>query len=70
MAEMEEFNEEKQRAKVGAGFKGGPFMKNPILHPAMSSVDAVPVEVKEKMQTTAAIDQGTPEDPWYSRRSK
>lgn len=69
MADMEEFNEITQRAKVGAGFKGGPFFQSPILHPAMTISDGVPAEVKEKLQTTQGISQGTPEDPWYGRHT-
>jgi hypothetical protein len=46
---IESFNEETQRAKVAAGWKGGPFYTKPILHPAMTIVDAVPAEVKAKM---------------------
>ena len=49
MAAGEDYNEETQRSKVAAGLKGGPFYKNPILHPAMTIVDAVPPEVKAKM---------------------
>lgn len=66
-AGMEEFNEQTQRAKVGAGFKGGPFFKNPIEHPAMSIVDAVPKEVKERSFFTG-IKQGTPTTPWNSSK--
>ena len=32
---LEEFNEERQRAKVAAGFKGGPFFQKPILAPSI-----------------------------------
>ena len=66
---MEEYNEETQRAKVGAGFKGGPMFKSPIEHPAMQIVDGVPAEVKAK-QFFGPIQQGTPTDTWNSRRSK
>jgi len=52
---MAEFNEETQRAKVKAGFKGGPFNRNPILHPKMSFVDGWPGEVKAKLDFAKGI---------------
>ena len=64
---LESYNEETQRAKVGAGFKGGPFNKNPMVHPAMSIVDAVPPEVKQK-EFFSGIKQGTPTAGWNNRR--
>lgn len=64
---LESYNEETQRAKVGAMFKGGPFFKNPILHPDMSIVDAVPEEVKKKSFFTG-ITQGKPTTPWNSSK--
>ena len=45
---IESFNEETQRAKVASMFKGGPFFQKPMVHPAMTFVDAVPAEVKAK----------------------
>ena len=45
---MEEFNADTQRAKVSAGFKGGNMFSNLITHPAMTVVDGVPAESKEK----------------------
>lgn len=62
--EYDSYNEETQREKVKAGMKGGPFYKNPILHPAMTIVDAVPSEVKAENQ--ASTPKAIPvEDPWY-----
>lgn len=65
----EEFNEQTQRDKVGAGFRDGPFFKNPIMHPAMSIVDALPTEVKQKLQA-GAFPQPAPQDTWFSRHTK
>lgn len=64
---MEEFNEETQRAKVAAGFKGGPFFKSPMTHPAMSIVDAVPAEVKQK-SFFSGIKQSAPTTPWNASK--
>lgn len=64
---LESFNEETQRAKVAAGFKGGPFNKNPMTHPPMSFVDAVPQEVKQK-SFFGGIKQGTPGTPWNASK--
>lgn len=64
---MESFNEETQRAKVAAGFKGGPFYKSLMTHPPMNIVDGVPQEVKQKSFFTG-ITQGTPGTPWVSSR--
>lgn len=62
------YSEATQRAKVAAGWKGGPFYKNPILHPAMSFVDAVQPEVKATEHHTGIMKQSI-QDPWYSRKS-
>ena len=64
---LEEFNEEKQRAKVAAGFKGGPFFQKPILAPSMSFVDGVPAEVKATSGQVNAISGGVTHDPWNFR---
>lgn len=66
---MESFDENAQRAKVGAGFKGGPFNKSPITHPPMNFVQGIPGEVLAKQQHKG-IQQGKVEDPWVNRRSK
>lgn len=66
-AGLEEFNEETQREKVGMAFKGGPFFKNPMTHPPMSIVDAVPEEVKQK-SFFSGITEGTPTTPWNASR--
>lgn len=62
----EEFNEMTQRDKVGAGFRDGPFFKNPIEHPAMTITEGLPVEVREKLQADG-FPQPTPTDTWYER---
>lgn len=69
MSEYDSYSEEEQRNKVAAGFKGGPFYKSPILHPAMTFVDGVQPEVKAENQ--ASNPKPIPlENPWYQRRSK
>jgi hypothetical protein len=60
------YNEMTQRAKVVAGFRGGNFFSKPILHPAMTFVDGVPAEVKEKMDF-AKIPNIPVVDTWKSR---
>lgn len=68
MAEsFDSFNEETQRAKVKAGFKGGPFMNSPSLTPSLTFIDAVEPEVKAKFMQ-GEIKAQPMEDPWYSRR--
>lgn len=65
---MEEFNEEKQRAKVAAGLSaGGPFFAKPNLAPAMRFVDGVPAEVRAKM-FAGTIEQQPIQDAWVNRR--
>lgn len=64
---MEEFNEQTQRAKVAAGYKGGPFYKSPMQHPKMTFVDAVPPEVRAK-QMASATPKMNVETPWFSRK--
>lgn len=65
--EFTSVNNDESRAKVAAGFKGGPFFKNPILHPSMTIVDGVPSEVKEEFGAKS-IPAIKLEDPWYGRR--
>jgi len=66
---MEEFNEETQRAKVAAGFKGGPFFQKPNLAPSMTFAEGVPEEVR-RAQDAASITQAPIQDAWVNRRSK
>ena len=66
---LESFNEETQRAKVAAGFKGGPFFAKPNLAPAMTFAEGVPEEVR-KTQDAASITQAPIQDVWVDRRSK
>lgn len=49
------FDEQAQRDKVLAGFKGGPFNKNPVIYPALSFVDGHPIEVTEKNEAQGDI---------------
>lgn len=69
MAGYTSSTDEATRARVAAGYKGGPFYKSPILHPAMTIVDGVQPETKKSFMSTA-IPATTVEDPWYSRRNK
>lgn len=64
----EEFNEETQRAKVGEGFRDGPFFKNPIMHPAMTITEGLPTEVIQKLQADG-FPQPAPIDTWYERHT-
>lgn len=41
---MPDFNEDTQRAKVAAGFKGGPMFNNPNLAPSVEFVEGHPGE--------------------------
>lgn len=66
---MEEFNEERQRAKVAAGLTGGPFFASPSLAPAKKFVDGVPSEVQAKL-FAGRIEQQPIQDAWVNRRSK
>lgn len=67
-AGMEEFNEITQRAKVAAGFKGGPYFTKPITHPAMTFVEGWPSEVIAKAEATQGITMGTISTPWNASR--
>lgn len=60
-------NDDETRRRVAAGYKGGPFYKSPILHPAMTIVDGVQPEVKAEFMAKG-IPTIQVEDPWYSRR--
>lgn len=66
METIEPFDELKNKARVGAGFKGGPFLNNPVEVPARSITDGYPAEVKEKLQG-GNITQNAPLDPWVTR---
>lgn len=65
---MEEWNDDKQRAKVAAGYKGGPFNKVPPI-PVKTIEDGYPPEVGEKLMYSGPA-QGNVNDPWINRRSK
>lgn len=66
MDTIEPYDEMKNKARVGAGWKGGPFFANPVTVPARTIVDGYPSEVTAKLNATA-IKQGTPLDPWVAR---
>ena len=59
---MEECNNDTQRAKVAAGFKGGNQFTSLIQHPAMTVVDGIPAESKEKY-----LSAPTPQIPTVSK---
>jgi len=63
---IEEFDEARNLARVGAGFKGGTFFSNPNVAPAMTVSDGWPVEVGEKLMA-GKIDQPPVQDPWVVR---
>lgn len=63
---MENFNEDTQRARVAAGFKGSDFFKEGNQAPAMTVVSGVPSEVNQKL-LEQPIPKATPGDPWVVR---
>ena len=67
MAQSYAYNENVQRAKLTAGFKGGNIMINPR---STSNVkmykDGVEPAVREKLQGVP-MARSTPTNPWYSR---
>lgn len=63
---MENFNEDTQRAKVAAGFKGSDFFKEGNQAPAMTVVSGVPMEVNQKFEEQP-IPKMMPGDPWVVR---
>lgn len=64
---MESFNEQALRAKHAAGFKGGPFNKSPILHPAMTFVDGTAPESVAKLMHKGVPSMNV-ENPWFNRK--
>lgn len=64
---IEHFDQNRNIARVKAGFKGGSWYANPVKVPARSIVNGWPPEVKMKMEA-GSIAQGKPTDPWMSRR--
>ena len=65
---IETFDQNRNMARVTAGFKGGPFYQKPNLAPSMNFVDGVDPLVREKLQA-GSIPQPTPIDTWNMRRS-
>jgi hypothetical protein len=66
---IEEFNAERNLARVTAGFKGGPFFATLPQPPAKSFVEGWPTETVAKLQHQG-IAPGNVIDPWNQRRSK
>lgn len=63
---IEEFNWERNLARVATGFKNNPFFSDPVLSPALTIGPSFPKEVEQKMQL-GPTDQPTPTDPWVAR---
>lgn len=63
---IEEFNWERNMARVATGFKANPFFNDPVLSPALTIGTSFPKEVEQKMQL-GPTDQPTPTDPWVAR---
>ena len=63
------FNDDTQREKVRAGYKGGPFFKNPILHPHMG-FEEDSNEGVAKAQSYSVVPEIPIEDTWWSKRAK
>lgn len=58
----------KNLARIGAGFKDGPWFKSPNLAPAMNITgQGYPDTVEQKLQYTPT-EAPTPTDPWFDRR--
>lgn len=66
---LDEFDDDRQRAKVAAGFKGGPFFMNPVEVPARHFEDGVPDSVKQVIGNVK-ITEGSVTDPWVYRTGK
>lgn len=64
---IESFDEAKNMARVGTGFKGNPFFKSPAPVPAMEIGAGWPVEVDEKLKMTKT-ETPKPTDAWNQRR--
>lgn len=67
--QVEEFNWEKNMSRVSAGFKGGPFFKDPNIAPAVNVGEGFPKEVEMKMKMSMP-EQPTPVDVWATRGKK
>lgn len=63
---IESYDEAKNLARVGAGFKGCSFFSNPNVAPPVSVGESYPEGVAEKLKA-GAIEQPTPTDPWVVR---
>lgn len=64
---IETFSETRNKARVAQGFKGGPFLMNPNLAPAMTIEPGWPATVLEKLDA-GMIPQSKPIDGWVERR--
>lgn len=62
------YDEAKNLARIGAGWKGSPFFKSPNLAPAMDiSGQGYPDTVDQKLQRSKT-EEPTPTDPWVNRK--
>ncbi len=64
---VEEFNWDRQMAKVAAGFKGGPMFQAPNLAPAVNIGEGWPEGVDAKMKM-GPTETPTPTDAWNQRK--
>lgn len=64
---IEEFNLDRNLAKVATAFKGGTLFNNPITHPEMEIVDGYPDSVSQKL-SSGKVDSMPIQDSWPSRR--
>lgn len=65
---IETFNQMKNMARVGAGFKGGEYWSAPAIGPKLTFVDGIPAEVVAKLNAPTSVKQPTPMDTWNQRR--
>lgn len=65
---IEEWNEERQIARVTAGMKGGPFFNKPNYQPQMSFVDGWEPTSKEKVKAEP-LKPLPIADVWNQRRA-
>lgn len=63
---IEEFDWQRNVARVGTGFKSNPYFNNPTPVPAMDIGGDWPAEVLAKFHMMD-IEQPTPSDPWMVR---
>ena len=65
---IEEFNQERNLARVAAGFKGGDSFNNPRTLPPTSFV-GWPEQTDAKFREAGKVTKSMPTDVWNARRS-